>query len=81
MDAVNLGHSVKDIPVPGIKLYLNMLINSKEKLVKNVRWAVKAFKDPMFTSKKNTYEFDETGRNQHRKQVPYIRLWPHWSCR
>ena len=67
MDAVNLGHSVKDIPVPGIKLYLNMLINSKEKLVKNVRWAVKAFKDPMFTSKKNTYEFKSI---KHPSQEP-----------
>ena len=67
MDAIILGHSVKDIPVPGIKLYLNMLINSKEKLVKNVRWAVKAFKDPMFTSKKNTYEFKSI---KHPSQEP-----------
>ena len=40
MERVNLGHSVKDIPVPSRKEYQQMVINSGEKVMKNLRWRV-----------------------------------------
>ena len=40
MEVVNLGHSVKDIPVPSKNEYRLMLINSAETFTKNLQWKV-----------------------------------------
>ena len=46
MEPVNLGHSVKDIPVPNKKLYMKMMINSTERFIQNLRWMVIFFLNP-----------------------------------
>ena len=57
MEAVNLGHSVKDIPVASRKEYRLMLINSYEKFTKNLRWIVLHFLKPNFNQPKETFGF------------------------
>ena len=57
MERVDLGHSVKDIPVPSRKEYQQMVINSGEKFMKNLRWKVLHFFRPNMRNPKETYEF------------------------
>ena len=37
MDQVNLGHSTKNIPIPGKSEYLQSLIASAEKFIRSIR--------------------------------------------
>ena len=60
MEQVNLGHSVKDIPVPNQKLYMQMMINSAEKFIQNLRWMVIFFLNTNNKEEKNTYGFKST---------------------
>ena len=57
MEQVNLGHSVKDIPVPNEKVYMQMMINSVEKFIWNLRWKTIFFLKPSQKEKKNTFGF------------------------
>ena len=57
MERVILDHSVKDIPVPSRKEYQQMVINSGEKFMKNLRWKVLHFFRPNMRNSKETYEF------------------------
>ena len=57
MEAVNFGHSVKDIPIPSKKEYQKMMINSYENFIWPLRWKVFHFFNPNFKSKKETYGF------------------------
>ena len=38
MEQVNLGYSMKNIPVPSENTYLHMMVNSAEKLIHNLKW-------------------------------------------
>ena len=60
MEPVNLGHSVKDIPVLNKKLYMKMMINSAERFIQNLRWKVIFFLNPNDKPKKENYEFKST---------------------
>ena len=57
MDPVNLEHSIKDIPVPKPKVYKQMMINSLEKFMQNLRWKVIFFLNPQYSQKKETFGF------------------------
>ena len=57
MEAVNFGHSVKDIPIPSKKEYQKMMINSYENFIWPLRWKVFHFFNPNSKSKKETYGF------------------------
>ena len=57
MEAVNFGHSVKDIPIPNRKEYQKMMINSYENFIWTLRWKVFHFFNPNSKSKKETYGF------------------------
>ena len=57
MEKVNLGHSVKDIPVSSRKEYQQMLINSLEKFSRNLSWKVLFFLKPNQKQTKETYGF------------------------
>ena len=60
MDPVNLEHSIKDIPVPKPKVYKQMMINSLEKFIQNLRWKVIFFLNPCNSQKKETFGFKST---------------------
>ena len=60
MEQVNLGHSVKDIPVPNKKLYMQMMINSAERFIQNLRWRVIFSLNTNNKEEKNTYGFKST---------------------
>ena len=57
MDAVNLNHSTKDIPVPSEKVYKIMMINSIESFIRNLTWKVIFFLNPSSKHSKETYDF------------------------
>ena len=46
MEQINYGHSLKNIPVPDKKTYLQMLVNSTEKFMKNLRWKTFFYLNP-----------------------------------
>ena len=60
MELVNLGHSIKDIPVPNKKVYLQILINSVEKFIQNLRWKTLFYLKPSTKEVKNTFGFKST---------------------
>ena len=60
MEPVNLGHSMKDIPVPKQKVYKQMMINSLEKFIQNLRWKIIFFLNPYNSKKKETFGFKTT---------------------
>ena len=58
MEQVNLGYSMKNIPMPSKKVYLQMLINSIEKFTRNLRWRAYFFQNPNSKpNSKKTYNF------------------------
>ena len=57
METVNLGHSVKDIPVPSRKEYKKMMINSYLRFTRNMRWRVLHFLNPSRKQMKETFGF------------------------
>ena len=61
MEQVNFGYSLKNIPIPEQKVYLQMLINSTEKVIKTFRWKAFHFLNPKtYTDKKETFGFTST---------------------
>ena len=60
MGIVNLGHSVKDIPVPNKNVYMQMMINSVEKFLQNLRWKNIFFLNPSSKQENNTFGFKST---------------------
>ena len=60
MELVNLGHSTSDIPVPSKKVYLQMMINSVEKYIQNLRWKTLFFLNPINRQEKNNFGFKST---------------------
>ena len=57
MNKFNLNHSIKDIPMPSPKVYLNMFINSIESLASEMEWATFFFFNPESKTAKNTFKF------------------------
>ena len=60
MEQVNFGYSLKNIPIPEEKVYLQMLVNSTEKVMRSIRWKVLHFLNPQKPSKKETFGFNST---------------------
>ena len=61
MDQVNLGHSTKNIPIPGKSEYLQSLIASAEKFIRSIRWKTFFYLNPNENAeRKNTYDFNST---------------------
>ena len=58
MEQVNLGYSMKNIPMPSRNTYLQMFINSIEKTSRNLSWKAHFFLNPPTkTSSKENYGF------------------------
>ena len=58
MEQVNLGYSMKNIPMPSQNTYLQMFINSIEKLKRNLSWRAHFFLNPPTqTNKKENFGF------------------------
>ena len=51
MDRVNLGYSLKNIPIPSQKEYLNLLISQTEKFMKRMRWKLFFYKQKSVNAK------------------------------
>ena len=64
MEQINLGYSLKDIPVSDDKTYLQILIQSWEATDKTMRWKILKFFHPeaFRNSNKNTYGFRTTAK-------------------
>ena len=61
MEQVNFGYSLKNIPIPENRVYLQMLINSAEKVTRSIRWRDFHFLNPKTPGpKKETYGFNST---------------------
>ena len=60
MEQVNFGYSLKNIPTPESKVYLKMLINSSEKVIRSIRWRVFHYLNPNKSNKKETFGFTST---------------------
>ena len=60
MEQVNFGYSLKNIPIPEEKVYLQMLINSSEKVMKSIRWKVFHFLILQKSTKKENFGFNST---------------------
>ena len=61
MEQVNFGYSLQNIPIPERKVYLQMLINSSEKLIRSVRWKAFFYLNPkMFANEKEYFGFTST---------------------
>ena len=62
MDQVDFGYSLKNIPIPEKKVYLEMLIDSSEKVLRTMRWKAYHFFNPSQTKSKakETYGFNST---------------------
>ena len=46
MEKVNLGHSIKNIPIPSKNVYCQALISSIDKFLNNMRWRAYFFLNP-----------------------------------
>ena len=57
MNLVNLKGSVKNIPIPSFKVYMNMFIHSIETLVREMEWKAQLFLNPSKKTTKNTFNF------------------------
>ena len=61
MDQVNLGHSTKNIPIPGKSEYLQSLIDSAEKFIRSIRLKTFFYLNPNENAeRKNTYDFNSS---------------------
>ena len=61
MEQINLGYSTKNIPVPSENTYLQMMVNSVEKLIHNLRWKSFFYLKPQSKSNsKETFGFKST---------------------
>ena len=59
MEQIQLGYSLKDIPIPENKVYLEKVISSWEVSDKKMKWKVHRINNPARTAKesKNTFGF------------------------
>ena len=57
MEQVNLGHSIKDIPIAAQKVIVSMILNSIESFTNNIGWRVHHFLNPGNKDKKEKYGF------------------------
>ena len=61
MEQVNLGYSTMNIAVPSKDTYLQMMVNSVEKLIHNLRWRAFHFlKEEPSTNSKENFQFKST---------------------
>ena len=66
MDKVNLGYSTKNIPIPSERNYMQEMIASAEKFIRNLRWRTHFFLNPKSKSnKKETYGFPSSKTPPH----------------
>ena len=74
MEAVNINHSTKDIPVPKHKLYLNMFISSIETFYNKAEWRMFKYLYPeKFQAKKNTFGFPSIKNPPRLKELESFR--------
>ena len=59
MNLVNLEGSVKNIPIPSFKVYMNMFIHSIETLVREMEWKAILFLNPSKKPQKEHLIFDQ----------------------
>ena len=70
MDAINFDHSIKDIPVPHHKVYLNMFISSLETFFGKAVWRLMKHLYPeKFQTSKNKFGFPSLKNTLHLKEL------------
>ena len=69
MNLVNLKGSVKNIPIPSFKVYMNMFIHSIETLVREMEWKAQLFLNPSKKTTKNTFNFRSIKNPEHVKEL------------
>ena len=74
MDQVNLGYSMKNIPMPNHKIYLQMFINSMEKFSRNLDWRAHFFLNPPSkTTHKENFGFKSLAPSPYVKELKHFK--------